>query len=959
MDSELIRALDLLGFEQSSYGEKVPKLKFVTKKYHKLVQKNHPDKGGDEELCKKITEAYRLIGEYLEKQEVENNEEDYDFEEEVAMKTFQQFKANVKENLKSFTINIDNDTSYTWEKVLTKHYGTPIDRKTNGLHWKVKDYTDGNIVGNITIGKWHKPKKDNKSKLHVQSNEAGNFLPAHFVDHKLPKLFQEVSKIHTANKSQARPKTPFRKLTNPRVSIPKTVKCDECEFSTKIPSQMAKHKKLAHKDSPCSNEVPKEEDEYPSILLSFHCMMCGKGFSHERSLSIHEKNVHEIKCTSCECAFYTNDDLAIHVKNKHSVDQPQQTSISTPSKQQKTCLSCEITDADSVPSTNKIVELLKCEKCPFTTCEDVVLKHHVLMMHVPGFECHECGEIIWPEDPVSDCSVCSFFFHKKCTKSDVCQTSPSNWTCHYCCNICHYTSTNEKSLEVHMLSNHNPDTGFQCDICLQGFQYDDNLKIHMMYCHPDNNQLPEKNNGEEPPQKMDENVFEDTQRYKCDLCSQTFTSEEDFNNHQKEHQTSKEQNNCEGCKTSIKTSNLKITCIKCDHTFHKKCTSLKSATGHWKPTHWECERCQIVLENQTNNENFEQNEKEKDDAEIIDVPQRPSAKHRKSNAVGCNHPDKEFLISQINTLKSVIAKREAELKKVQESETLKTKKIIQLEAQLSEARKIGCITLDEENDETQRIKKLEMKTTTLENQVTILFNKLENRESYTQVFNCDICDSEFNQRDALNKHKRETHVTTENDVIQNRRHHQSTNQYEQLYCPRCDYISTSDTDLNKHMQTEHHKCNSCSYHAIHQKDLRRHKITMHNQVNPCTLCPYKAINDSDLRRHIQTMHKSDANLSCNTCDHNATSEPEQRRHQNMMHNNHNTFICNFCSCTFRTKRELNVHLDVNHKQMQRTRIFSSNTHPTQRRQPAQKSPYQDELFRPWSSSDGHPRSYGN
>ena len=275
MDSELIRALDLLGFEQSSYGEKVPKLKFVTKKYHKLVQKNHPDKGGDEELCKKITEAYRLIGEYLEKQEVENNEEDYDYEEEVAMKTFQQFKANVKENLKSFTINIDNDTSFTWEKVLTQHYGSPIDRKTNGLHWKVKDYTDGNIVGNITIGKWHKPKKDNKSKLHVQSNEAGNFLPAHFVDHKLPKLFQEVSKIHKANKSQVRPKTPFRKLTNPRVSIPKTVKCDECEFSTKIPSQMAKHKKLAHKDSPCSNEVPKEEDEYPSILLSFHCMMCG------------------------------------------------------------------------------------------------------------------------------------------------------------------------------------------------------------------------------------------------------------------------------------------------------------------------------------------------------------------------------------------------------------------------------------------------------------------------------------------------------------------------------------------------------------------------------------------------------------------------------------------------------------------------------------------------------------
>ena len=935
MDSELMKALEILGFEQSSYAEKVPKLKFVTKKYHRLLQKNHPDKGGDEELCKKITEAYRLIGEHLEKQEVDNNEEDYDFEEEVAMKTFKQFKTNVKENLKSFTINIDNETSFTWEKILTQHYGPPLDRKTNGLHWKIKNYTDGNIVGDITIGKWHKPKKDNKSKLHVQSNEAGNFLPAHFVDHKLPKLFQEVSKSHSANKSQVKPKTPFRKLTKPRVSVAKTLKCDECEFTTKTPSHLAKHKKLSHIASPISNKTSDEEKEYPSLLSAFHCAMCGKGFSQETSLSLHERIVHEIKCTSCDCAFYTNDDLVVHINAKHTVDpsKSQQTSMSTPFiQQQKTCLSCEITDANTSqhdPHSNDTVELLKCEKCPFTTAEEVVLNHHVLMMHVPGFECHECKDIIWPEDPVSDCSACSLFYHKKCTKSEERHVSPSNWTCHNCClticNICQHKTTNEKSLEAHMLSNHRPDTGFQCDICLQGFEYEDNLKIHMMYCHPMTDQPIEHH-------PMTNQPTEHTQQ----------TNEQEL---------STEHNPCECCKIVIKESDLKITCNKCVKTFHKKCTTLKKATGHWKPNYRECENCQNIPEHH--------NDKEKD-TDIENAPLKPSAKHRKSNAVACNHPDKEFLMSQINTLKSVIAKREAELKQIQESDKLKAKKIMQLEAQLNEARTNGCIVNDDNKvtQENEKIKNLEMKTSILENQINLILNKLDNREPVdTLLFSCDQCDSEFSHKDELQKHRRERHVRSEDEAMK-RQHYQQTLIQEQFYCAKCDYRLQTYNDLEEHLQTQHMKCNLCSYHAIHQNDLRRHKITMHNQVKPCDLCPYKPFSNSDLRRHKQTMHRTDEDFPSNNCDYVATSESDTHKHLGT-HSKDNLFKCNFCNSAFKSKRELVEHINMNHKHMQRTRIFSSRTHPTQGSRPAQKSPNQDDLFRPWSPSNSHFQSSQN
>ena len=77
----------------------------------------------------------------------DNSGEVFDFEVQVARKTFNQFKlSNIKENMKSVIIHIENSTSFTWDKVLTKHYGPPLDKQTNGLHWKVKNYSDGQGV---------------------------------------------------------------------------------------------------------------------------------------------------------------------------------------------------------------------------------------------------------------------------------------------------------------------------------------------------------------------------------------------------------------------------------------------------------------------------------------------------------------------------------------------------------------------------------------------------------------------------------------------------------------------------------------------------------------------------------------------------------------------------------------------------------------------------------------------
>ena len=87
----------------------------------------------------------------------------------------------------------------------------------------------------------------------------------------------------------------------------------------------------------------------------------------EKLLEITKENYHE--CEVCKAVFMDETDMKIHMTRKH----------------------CE----SSIAST------FNCEKCSSTTDEKVVFKHHTLMLHVPGFECHECEQIIFPDDHVA------------------------------------------------------------------------------------------------------------------------------------------------------------------------------------------------------------------------------------------------------------------------------------------------------------------------------------------------------------------------------------------------------------------------------------------------------------------------------------------------------------------------------------------------------------------------------
>ena len=133
---------------------------------------------------------------------------------------------------------------------MSKHFGSPLDKAENGKHWKCKGYKDDKEnVADVTIGKWHIPKKDKQSKIHIQTNTVnGKYLSAHFVENYLPKLFDEVYKDEENKDLLKDDKVEEKK--NVKKSKPiSQMSCKVCDFKAVKVTQLNAHMKLKHETS--------------------------------------------------------------------------------------------------------------------------------------------------------------------------------------------------------------------------------------------------------------------------------------------------------------------------------------------------------------------------------------------------------------------------------------------------------------------------------------------------------------------------------------------------------------------------------------------------------------------------------------------------------------------------------------------------------------------------------------
>ena len=152
-------------------------------------------------------------------------------------------------------------------------------------------------------------------------------------------------------------------------------------------------------------------------------MICGKGFVEEEALSLHKKDMHEVKCNECEYVCYTDYDLTMHKSANHSTGTSYKTSAviqgnldheqhtSTLSQTRPTTKKLELECEFCPYVTNKAIKFMKhvkshnthfaCNKCPFTSCSEFAFEVHMQNDHSPTkkpqqnacFPCSTCGMI--------------------------------------------------------------------------------------------------------------------------------------------------------------------------------------------------------------------------------------------------------------------------------------------------------------------------------------------------------------------------------------------------------------------------------------------------------------------------------------------------------------------------------------------------------------------------------------
>ena len=366
----LKEALEVLGITHT--GDHPPKLKFVQKRFYQLSLIHHPDRpGGDNNIQQKITAAYKFIGDFIEK----NYESKDDNEEEIARQVYRNFKLGVKENLFSFTISIDNNLSFIWDDVLTDHYGSPVDRQTNGKHWKHLNFSDDDSnTGDISIGKWHMPKKDKQSKILIQANTAGNILPAHYVSFVLPKLLAEVKEKALTKMPQLAGRSHHNLPPNSALKQ----KCALCYFQASSKSQLSTHVKKTHKKSLKSLkalscfEIPAPLNVLPSTPglepTRIRCYLCTDSYYNEGEWEQHREMCHAFPCTFCEKVCTTSSELDVHILLLHENE-----------------LTAAGYQRDSQTENTEVVRdcsYIKCDHCNFSTRLRRAMKTHIQKQHV-------------------------------------------------------------------------------------------------------------------------------------------------------------------------------------------------------------------------------------------------------------------------------------------------------------------------------------------------------------------------------------------------------------------------------------------------------------------------------------------------------------------------------------------------------------------------------------------------
>ena len=228
MKTDVIKSLEILGFIES---EEVPKLKLIKKNYLKLLKEKHPDKnGGIDRGLDELIKAFEVVSKYVMENIIDDGEDE---EESSVRKEFTDINI-VQLNVSSATVKPPTAHEQSWEKILQKHYGDPVDSSAKG-HGKKYSAPNG-----VFVTAYYKS-KEKFSTLYIQGQSG--YLD--FVEIKLPELYKEVRNILpdeiTFNKPE---ETGVKRKRARKPSM--MIECDKCPKMITNSVELKNHKLSNH-----------------------------------------------------------------------------------------------------------------------------------------------------------------------------------------------------------------------------------------------------------------------------------------------------------------------------------------------------------------------------------------------------------------------------------------------------------------------------------------------------------------------------------------------------------------------------------------------------------------------------------------------------------------------------------------------------------------------------------------
>ena len=152
MYNEMQNDLELLKIDNSENLT----VRYVTSKYKKMAKVVHPDKqGGKKQNFQELQQAYKRLIKYIEStSDIRSEDIEDNHEKEFFMKN-----NLMKECSTSVVVYIQDTFVDNWKQTLGRHLNTHSVDKGSII----------NKTEQITLTLYYKPKKDPRSKLHIQS----------------------------------------------------------------------------------------------------------------------------------------------------------------------------------------------------------------------------------------------------------------------------------------------------------------------------------------------------------------------------------------------------------------------------------------------------------------------------------------------------------------------------------------------------------------------------------------------------------------------------------------------------------------------------------------------------------------------------------------------------------------------------------------------------------------------